>query len=344
MPFQRAILESGSPGGDPGVSGNGTIKSTSTVANLAGCASQSSKTTLSCLRKLTYQKLFAAVIKYENLTATAGTYQDIFYPTVDNDYIPAAPNVLLRQGKFHKNISVIAGWTYNDGSLFTDPNLSSSSDVDEYLQKAYPFLNSTTRQHLTTTLYPLPPFNSLATTLSAPSPYFLQAANIYRDINFACPALFTTQQITLHSPNTSTYLYDFNTTSFGLLEQFANATFLGVLHTSEILFAFNRPALGGLLPISDEQKNIGRRVSGSWARFASTGKPTEAVAATKDDALADWDAGFNKTGEVNVRVIGGPNADQHTLKLNGDGDGVEARLLERCAFVNSEEVQRQVQT
>ena len=105
------------------------------------------------------------------------------------------------------------------------------------------------------------------------------------------------------------------------------------------------------MPISNEQKDIGRRVSGSWARFANTGRPTEAVAASKDDALGDWDVAFNSTvveggvvpKEMNIRVIGGPNAGQHTLKLNG-GDGVEKRLLERCTFINSEEVQRQIQT
>ncbi len=289
------------------------------------------------------------MIQYENTTAERGTFQDIFFPTVDGDYIPAAPTRLLREGRFHKDISVIAGWTYNDGSIFTDTSLDSATGVDTYLQKAYPNLNATTRQTLTTSLYPLDTFTAAAAISGAPSAYFLQAAQIYRDINFACPAIDVTHRVAQYSPQTPVYLYDFNTTSFGLLEQFANATFLGVIHTSDILFAFNQPALGGILPISDEQKAIGGRVSGSWARYVTRGTPTASAAG--DNSLAGWNVAYSKSqamvkeanvGEVNVRVIGGSSAGQHVLRMNSGG--VEEMLLRRCAFVNTMNIQRQVQT
>ena len=347
VPFQRAIFQSGGPAGDPGVSSipSGTLTSTFEVARLAGCTR---KPILPCLRKLEYQKLLDAVIRYEDITAERGSYQDIFYPTVDGEYIPAAPTRLLREERFHRNVSVVAGWTYNDGSIFTDTTLSDAEGVDGYLRKAYPDFNATTRRTLTASLYPVASFEAPAEAAGAPSAYFLQAATIYRDINFACPAIDVTHRVAQYSPRTPVYLYDFNTTSFGLLEQFANATFLGAIHTSEILFAFNQPALGGLLPISEEQKVLGGRVSGSWARFAARGTPT---AGAGGNSLADWDVAYSKAqaavkgagvSEVNVRVIGGPSAGQHVLRTNSAG--VEERLLRRCAFINSLDVQRQVQT
>ena len=350
IPFQRAIFQSGGPAGDPGVSSNpsGTLNSTAEVARLAGC---DTKPIIPCLRKLEYQDLLDAVIQYENITAERGTFQDIFYPTVDGEYIPARPSRLLREGRFHRNVSVIAGWTFNDGSLFTDTTLADADGVDGYLQKAYPHLNATTRRTLTADFYPVADFEAPARASGAPSSYFLQAARIYRDINFACPAIDVARRIKQYSsPKTAVYLYGFNSTSFGLLENFANATFLGAIHTSEILFAFNQPALAGLLPISEEQKALGGRVSGSWAGFARTGAPTAADTA-EDESLVDWDGAYTAAqarmkgagvSEVNVRVIGGPSAGQHVLRM--DGDGVERDLLRRCAFVNSLVVQRQVQT
>ena len=123
-----------------------------------------------------------------------------------------------------------------------------------------------------------------------------------------------------------------------------------MIHTSEILFAFNQPALGGLLPITDAQKAVGRRVSGSWANFAWNRGPSKSGGG--DDSLADWPVAYTKaqaamTGrgvrEASVRVIGGPGAGLQTLSLDAKG-GVESPLLRRCLFINSEDVQRQLQT
>jgi carboxylesterase type B len=354
VPFKRAILQSGSPAADPGVSGNGTITSTSTVARLAGCTSSNSQTVLSCLRSLPYPKLLAAVIKYENQTATAGSYQDIFYPAIDNAYIPDAPSTLLRTGRFHHNISVMASWTYNDGSIFTNQSLASADDVTLYLKQAYPSLNTSTITHLTSTLYPIQPFLSQATSLSAPSAYVLQAAQIYRDINFACPAIDTVHHVTFYSsPQTPTYLYEMNTTSFGLLLTASNASYLGVIHTSDILFAFNNANLNGFLPITPAQNVTQRKMSGSFARFASFGSPSGGN--NRENALQGWKEAFERpvrrgqtVRRASVRVIGGESAGQKTLTLSsgggGGGFGPERRLLERCAYINSVEVQGQVLT
>jgi carboxylesterase type B len=301
-----------------------------------------------CLRSLPFPKLLAAVIKYENQTSTAGAYQDIFYPTIDNAYIPDAPSTLLRTGKFHHNISVIAGWTYNDGSIFTNLTLASASDVTSYLKTAYPYLNTSTLTHLTTQLYPISPFISQATTLSAPSAYVLQAAQIYRDINFACPALDTTHHISsFSSPETSTYLYELNTTSLGLLLSLANATYLGVIHVSDVLFVFNNANYNGLFSITSAQNETQRRMSGSFARFASVGNPSGGAEA---NSLQGWSQVYSRpvrkgqtVRRASVRVIGGGSPGQKVLTLSG-GAGPERRLLERCAFINSVRVQRQVQT
>ena len=80
-------MQSGSPAGDPGVLGNFTVTSTTTVAQLAGCTGKNSTIVLDCLRRLPMTQLLDAVLQYENLTANQ-TSQDSVFPAVDGDCLP----------------------------------------------------------------------------------------------------------------------------------------------------------------------------------------------------------------------------------------------------------------
>jgi len=331
-------MESGSPAADPGVCGNFTAISTTTVAQLAGCSGKDDSTVLTCLRSLPMTTLLDAVLQYENITANA-TAQDIFFPVVDGDFIPDAPSALLRTGRFHKDVSVIAGWTYNDGSLFAPPQLNSSEDVAGYIEAMWPYLNSTTVSTLLS-LFPLKSFVPTAQFFNA-SPYYFQAAQIWREINFACPAIDAAHRVAQYgSPS---YLYDFNTTVYAAEFAAANASYLGVPHTSDIPFVFDISS-----PYISAANNVTElHVSGSWVHFATTGNPSGGA-----DTLRDWEVAYNKTEaalstqsvrEISVRVIGGPNAGQHHLTL-GAKDGIEPQLLKRCAFINTESFYEQEQT
>jgi carboxylesterase type B len=360
LPFQRAILESGGPTGDPGVATNLTMNSTNAVANFANCTQTNSTAQLECLRSLSWQDLLTAVIKFENSSQSA---QDIFFPTLDgvHGYIPDAPSTLLREGRFHKNVSTIAGFNFNDGTIFVPPTLANSTAVTGYLSAAYPNFNSSTLSTLTNTLYPLQSFEAEAKALNS-SPFFEQASQIYRDVNFACQALFTVQTFSHYSPHVPVYVYDFNTTSFGLLLQLNKVEFFGVIHTSEILFVYNNANFNGLLPITAGQTVTQDRVSGSWAEFASTGNPSGNNAST---SLLNWSPAFTvtKSGKkggnvealgtlrnVSIRAIGGDEAGQFTATLNqlgAQGGGFlreEGDLLRRCEFINSPSVQKQIAT
>ncbi|KAK5194292.1 hypothetical protein LTR92_005534 [Exophiala xenobiotica] len=341
IPFQRGIMQSGSPAGDSGVSGNFTVTSTTTVAQLAGCTGKNSTIVLGCLRQLPMTQLLDAVLQYENLTANQ-TSQDIFFPAVDGDFIPVAPSNLVRSGRFHKNVSIIDGWNYNDGSIFASPLLNSTSAVQGYLMASYPHLNATTRKTLTS-LYPVNDFLATA-PVNQISPYYLQAAQIYRDVNFACPAIDVAHHVAQYGGKS--YLYELNETTFGTLLQLFGAGFEGVIHVSDIPFVFNNANLG--LGITAAQKIVQTRMSGSWAHFVATGNPSGDASIT----LADWTQAYNKTQaavkgqtvqEASVRVIGGPGAGQHELSMAAQG-GAESQLLKRCAFINSVSFYEQLQT
>lgn len=286
-------------------------------------------------------ELLNAVLQYENLTKNE-TSQDIFFPVVDGDFIPEAPSTLLRTGQFHTNISIIAGWAYNDGSIFTSPTLNSSEEVQEFVLADYPHLNSSTLMTLIS-LYPVSDFTATAENVSI-SPYFLQAAEIYRDVNFACPAVDIAHRVAQYG--SKSYLYDLNATSFDSLLALAGAAFEGVIHISDIPFVFNNANIG--LGITAAQKAIQDRMSGSWARFVATGDPN----GNGTDGFEGWTQAYNKTQatvkdqavqQASVRVIGGPNAGQHVLNANGQGE-IEPQLLKRCGFINSASFYQQLQT
>ena len=332
-------MQSDGPTGDPGVSGNGTVVNTAAVAQLAGCCGTDDSEVLACLRQLPAASLLNAVLQFENITAANGVTQDIFFPTIDGSYVPDAPSTLIRTGRFHKNVSVIAGWNENDGSIFTPPTLNSTDAVLAFLQTEYPNLSASTLSTLVS-LYPLSGFVAGAEALTA-SPYFLQASHIYRDVNFACGAINVAHHVARF--NSASYLYILNTTSLASVLALFNATFEGVLHFSDVPFVFNQPNVG--FGTTAEANLTAAQMSGSWARFATTGDPS----GNPDVTVAGWTQAFNKseaaiqsqnvTSET-IRVIGGPSAGNLSLDPNPQAPG----LIQRCEFINSPAFYQQLQT
>ena len=341
-PFHRAIMQSGGPAADPGVTGNTTVVNTATVAQMAGCSGANSSQVLTCLRQLPMRTLLDSVLKFENITSANGISQDIFFPAVDGKYMPAAPSTLVRTGRFHKNVAVIAGCNENDGSIFVPPTLNSSSAVQAFMHLSYPYLNSTTLSKLIS-LYPLNEFLAAAETLTI-SPYFLQARQIYRDVNFACQAIDVSHHVA--QSGSLSYLYVLNMTSLASGLQLFNASFEGVIHISDIPYVFNQPNVGFGTTAADNL--TATRMSGSWAHFATTGDPSGNSAIT----LPGWKQAFTKSEAVvqsqnvtsaSVRVIGGPHGGEAQLSNNA-GAAIEPQLLQRCAFINSPAFYQQLQT
>jgi carboxylesterase type B len=322
------------------VTGNATVVNTATVAQIVGCSGPNSTQVLSCLRQVPMETLLKAEIEFNNMTVQKGGSQDNFFATVDGTFLIDAPSKLLRSGQFHKKISVITGFNENDGSIFVPPTLNSSESVLGYLHISYPTLSQKTLSTLVS-LYPLQSFLQQAQQLGA-SPYFLQASLIYRDVNFACQSIETAYHIEQYG--SSSWLYVLDSSPYTSVLQLFNASFFGVIHSSDIPFVFNQPNLG--FGTTAANNLTASRMSGSWVKFASTGDPAGKAAGT----LAGWTqasvkaqtnpAGLNVTS-ASIRVIGGQTAGQAQLKENG---GAEPGLLERCAFINTKDFYRQLQT
>lgn len=103
--FHRAICESTAL--EPGSTGNATQDSFNGVAQETKCVRNGTQSieTLECLRSLSMDELFNATSEVH--TSMGGG--DLYLPTVDGHFLPAASSQLVREGRFTP-VPLMAGW------------------------------------------------------------------------------------------------------------------------------------------------------------------------------------------------------------------------------------------
>ncbi|KAI0515051.1 acetylcholinesterase [Xylaria bambusicola] len=341
VPFQRAICESQAL--EPGITGNFTSDAWARVVAYAGCDGSSSEDEVACLRELDTQAM---------LEAAEATFQsdisdnigDIWLPTVDDDFLPAAPSTLIRESRFAENINAIIGWCQDDLNLFTDRSISTPDDTRAFIGAYLPAMNSTTLDGLLT-LYPSTDFSAdVAAGLSAE---FFRTARIWRDIFMVCMPQGFGAAIAAKNPE-SVYLFEWNQTLLEPAYASAGLPGVGVFHTSDLEYVFgdvdryNKSAQGYPFNPSSRDYALARRGSRSWSTFATLGRPS----LEGHETFVGWESAspVGKNASWRVFVAGGPHEGLSAW------EGPEAipevatqRLSERCAFLNSEEVIAQMQ-
>ena len=81
------------------------------------------------------------------------------------------------------------------------------------------------------------------------------------------------------------------------------------------------------------------RQSASWASFINFGTPSN----DKYGTLKGWEPAFQNSGDVDVYVIGGPHEGLSAESgANADAAVAAQKLTERCAFLNSPEIIREL--
>jgi len=258
---------------------------------------------------------------------------DVYLPTVDGDFLPEAPSELTRKGMFVK-MPVMIGWTEEDATRFTPQD----KDSREFLHVFFPDLSAATVERILD-LYPEEEFRE--ETGAGLSAQFYRSARIMRDILFVCPSFlfglgmarkYWERNNLIYPP---VYLYDFNQTIM-------DEPGLGVVHSSDLPYVFANIEMyqngeGVQVHIAEQDHELEKRASRTWSTFASFGVPS-LPPETGRETLLDWEGGYGKSDsgneeggeDVNVYVIGGPSPGLSQLE--------EQRLKERCGFLNSDDV------
>lgn len=333
--FHRAIMESGMSTTVAGTTGNVSDIHTQGIAEKVNCTSPNSEMQLECLRAVPLSTLLPIVSKYElSINPNALT---IWQPIAPSRFIPHAPSKLVQSGRFHKNIDIINGWNENDGTVFIEPTFANDTAAVEAVTHPASLDSATSSELLS--LYPISAFAPVTDGNETATAYFFQAAQMWRDFQFTCPALLLDQAMANHSTaSTKMYLYAMNTTLFATQFQKANESFLGVVHGSEVPFAFD--TVSAYATATTAQTQLGSAMSASWSAFASSGN-----AALGSVALKGWTESFQKKASAfEVMILGGPNNGMTSISAGGQGVLESEDLIQRCAFWNSENVLNQMQT
>ncbi|KAI1176047.1 putative lipase [Nemania sp. FL0916] len=340
VPFQHGIAESQI--NEPGITGNFTIDAMKLVADMVGCNTSSlhSPQTVSCLRGLDGDVLLnASIANY--VPDIAHNIGDIWLPVVDGDFLPAPPSQLIKEGRFGK-VTTMVGWCDDDLTAFTDNTIKTDQEVYNFIQSYIPTMTSA-NVHKLLSLYPISEFHpNAAGDLSA---QFFRAAQIFRDILMVCIPIAYAESLAQHGNDV--YLYDWNQTiSDQVIKGLTNETGLGPIHTSDLEFVFgNLSAYAGNdvyhYPFHPSRSDyaLSARGSRSWSTFATTGKP----GLKGHDTFQGFKTAFLEKDQIEVFVAGGPHEGLSPI------DGPDAlaplkaqKLRERCAFINSNEIIKQL--
>lgn len=332
-PFQQAIMESGGPTEDTGISNGASANHTAAVIKVVNCTSSSpdSHAEMSCLRALPLDTLLTTAVNYEYTLNNLGL--DVFKPSSPDPFIPDAPSQLLSSGRFRHNTNIITGWNENDGSLFSPPTISSNSDLRAFVISTFPGMTADNVQTMLD-LYPTTDYTSdPSENISA---QYFSAAAIQRDNSFTCPSLFIVDSMARHSArNTSSYMYALNASDFTPYLAQQDVAYLGVNHFSDIPFVFGQVDSGPLAKLNDQ-------MSGGWAAFVTHGDPTRA------QNLSSWQAadrgGKTNVDRYNVRIFGGPRDGQASIDSKNGTMGYGENIVQKCEFWNSREVLDQIGT
>lgn len=161
VPFNRAIMESGGATSNSATTRNSSANYTCQVASRVNCTSYNSIHQLSCLRALPLETILTAVVPYE-FEVNPNSAVEVFQPVSPSRYLPDSPSKLLRAGRFAKNLDMISGWNENDGSLFSNRNISTSGQVVEtVIAQGGSLTNATIRD-----MFDLYPLGSVSNNLS----------------------------------------------------------------------------------------------------------------------------------------------------------------------------------
>lgn len=239
------------------------------------------------------------------------------------------------------------GWCDNDATYFIDPTeVQTANDTRIYFEEFLPaFSNSNLNKLLD--LYPDSDFQTTrfsngSVKLEA---QVYRAARILRDILLTCQPIHLATA--LAKAGNDVYLYSQNQTILTeLLESKQIGRYgLGVIHTSEFPYVFGNLSAYDIegYPFNPSSSDYALRdmESRSWSSFAALGRPSIPGLKT----LQGWKRADFEDENFGIYVIGGPDAGYSGINgSHAARKAIEAQQLqERCSFLNSPEVIKQLQ-
>lgn len=278
VPFQQAIMMSGTHGVNINTKSDLVANNTEAIARGVGCiknGNSQSVETLQCLREAPFELL-------TNLSVTASRTarppfgEAFFYPTYDNDFLIDRPSQLLRAGKFTKGVPLIASWVANEGAWYPPPTTSTDEDVLASFGLWFTGHSESTKAKLLE-LYPVEDFESMVRPeYDGPiTAQYYRAAQLIKDLWFTCPVLDFAWQYVKNGGIEASQLriYEHNATRFTPSFEMMGVPMWRVAHLSDIPWAIcakypasrrRRGQLGSSARTSEDDEPEYREVRNIW--------------------------------------------------------------------------------
>ncbi|XXH00193.1 hypothetical protein Hte_006535 [Hypoxylon texense] len=362
VPFQQAIMMSGAPNLNFNTESDLVANNTAAISQAVGCTehhnSQSAEV-IDCLRE-TPVDLLTNLSVSASRAARPPFGEGFFYPTYDGDFITGRPSQLMRSGSFVKGVPVIAAWVANEGAWYVPPPTSTDEEVLATFGLWLTGLSEPTKKKLLE-LYPIGDFEQMVRPdYDGPiSPQYYRAAQLNRDFWFTCPALDFAWQYVRHGgiDVSQMRLYEYNATRYSPSFEMMGVPMWRVAHLSDVPYVLNTQQLRGGADNSWAQLELARFMTRNIAKFVTSGSPIQ-------DGHPDyqvWPPAFvNVTEEalkkdfpdqISFKLFGGPYHNTPVTVSKDEGeDNLDAatkavkweKLFERCEFINSEKVRKEV--
>ncbi|KAI1384570.1 lipase [Hypoxylon trugodes] len=355
VPFQQAIMMSGSPGLNFNTKSDLVANNTAAVAREVGCVENDSQSveTLNCLRKVSIETL--ANISVSTARAARPPFGEaFFYPMYDGDILTDRPSRLVRAGKFTRGIPIIASWVSNDGAWYAAPTISTDQEVLDTFGLWLYALSEPTKARLLE-LYPIEDFEGMVRLDydGSISPQYYRAAQLNRDLWFTCPILeFAWQYVRNGGVEKShMHLYEHNSTRYAPSFEMMGVQMWRVAHLSDIPYVLNAQHLERA-DNSEKQLQLSKAISTKIVKFVTSGVPEDRwPAAFANATMGDLKGEF--PNKLSLQLLGGPHHNMPiTIDKSGDEDtGTAAeqavrweKLFGRCEFINSDKVRAEIGT
>lgn len=111
----------------------------------------------------------------------AGEGYFVYGPAPDGTYVPALPQALLYEGRFHADVAVVAAHNSLEAAPFVSTDIATDADVAAQVARTFPAASDATRAYLLDVLYPASDYGGSQ---------FLRAVQIASDSSFACSTRF----------------------------------------------------------------------------------------------------------------------------------------------------------
>jgi len=242
----------------------------------------------------------------------------------------------------------MGSWCANDGAWYAQPTTNGDTAVLASLETFVLGLSRPSLQRLLS-LYPISDFTHLVRPNQEATADYYRAAQMNRDIWFACPVIDFTWQYTRFGGDSNVRLYEMNETKFGPIFQYMGVPQWRVSHLSDIPYLMNENVDAGG-DNSAAQQDLSTLLSSSAAAFAYSGDPT----VSRDRTFKDWPIAYqdqskqtlskDRPEDLNLYVVGGPQGSGPATtsgKSGGEADTERGKalawekLIERCSFINS---------